>query len=71
MSSPNLNPLQQFLGLDSSRPEFNDQVSNILHGEEYRKWVKRISSGDAVRIIDFLDTVRRYASFLASRSPLP
>ena len=71
MSSPDLSPLEQLLGLNSSLPEFNDQVSNILHSEEYRKRVKRISSDDAVRIIDFLDRVRRYASFLVSRSPPP
>ena len=61
--------LEQLLGLDTSLPEFNDQVSNILHGEEYRQLAKRISRTDAVKLIDFLDRVRRYASFLASRSP--
>lgn len=61
--------LEQLLGLDTSLPEFNDQLSNILHGEEYRKLAKRISGTDAVRFIDFLDRVRRYASFLPSRSP--
>ena len=68
MTSPHLNPLEQLLRLNSSSPEFNDQVSNTLHGEGYRQWAKRISGTDAVRLIDFLDRVRRCASFLASRS---
>ena len=57
MTSPN--PLEQLLRLNSSLPQFDDQVSNILHGEGYRQFVKRISSTDAVRLIDFLDRVRR------------
>lgn len=68
---PSLNPLVQLLGLNRSLPEFNDQVSNILHGEEYRELAKRISGADAVRLIDFLDNVCRYASFFAFRSSPP
>lgn len=71
MSSPNLNPLKQLLRLNSSFPEFNDQVTDILHGEEYTQLAKYISGADAVTLIDFLDRVLHYASFLASRSPFP
>ena len=51
-------PLEQLLNLNTSLPEFNDQVSNILHGEEYRQLAKRINSTDASRLVDFLDGVR-------------
>ena len=51
-------PLEQLLNLNTSLPEFNDQVSNILHGEEYRQSAKRINGTDASRLVDFLDGVR-------------
>ena len=69
MSSPNLSPLEQLFGLNTSLPEFNDRVSNILREEAYRQLAKRIDGIDAVRLIDFLDGVRCCASFLVPRSP--
>ena len=51
-------PLELLLNLNTSLPEFNDQVSNILHGEEYRQLAKRINSTDASRLVDFLHGVR-------------
>ena len=53
-----LHPLGRLLNLNTSLPEFNDQISNILHGEEYRQLAKHISGTDALRLVDFLDGVR-------------
>lgn len=68
MPHPNLNPLEQLLRLKDSSSEFHDQVSNILHGEEYKQWAKRVNGADATRFIDFLDRVRRCGPLFDSRS---
>ena len=63
MTSPGLNPLEQLLRLDKSVPNFHDQINNVLYGKEYKQWVQVINASDAVKFVDYLDTVRRYALF--------
>ena len=50
-------PLEHLFGLNSSLPQFNNQVGNILHGEEYKQFEKDISGASAVALIDFLERV--------------
>jgi len=65
------NPLKQLRRLDMFSSEFHDQVSNILYGEEYRKWVKNLEGDDLMGIVEYLDKVRCRGSLLRSllRSP--
>ena len=55
---PSRNPLKQLRHLDRSSPDFHDQLSDILHGEEYKKWVPNIQGGDLAGIVNYLDKVR-------------
>ena len=70
MSTPNLNPLEQLLRLNTSSPEFNDQVNDILRGEEYKQWSERVAGAEVVELVDFLDRVRPRVSFFDSFSTL-
>ena len=70
MSTPNLNPLEQLLRLNTSSPEFNDQVNDILRGEEYKQWAERVAGAEVVELVDFLDRVRPRVSFFDSLSTL-
>ena len=65
---PQFQPLEQLLRLNTSSSQFNDQVSVILHREEYRQWIECADGDDVTRLIDFLDTVRRSTLFFASCS---
>ena len=60
--------LQELHALDRSPPEFNDQLSNILYGETYKKNALRLQEGDLASLADFLDRVRCRVSPL--RTPL-
>ena len=52
-----LNPLGQLRRLDGSSLEFHDQLSHVLYGEEYKKWVSSIDGDDLVWLVDYLDKV--------------
>jgi len=62
------NPLTHLRHLDTTSPTFQDQVSNILYGEEYTRWVSDIQGEDLMELVDYLDKVGRRISLL--RSPL-
>ena len=51
-------PLKELRGLDKSSPEFHDQISDILHGEEYKQCVSDLQGDDLVWLVDYLDQVR-------------
>jgi len=59
-------PLTQLRRLDASSPTFHDQVSNILYGEEYTRWVSSLQGEDIMGLVDYLDDVRRRVSLLSS-----
>jgi hypothetical protein len=61
-------PLKRLRRLDRSSSEFQDQVSNILYGEEYKQWVPNIQGDDLVGLVDYLDKVRCRVSPLYPRS---
>ena len=53
------NPYEQLCRLDRSSSRFHDEVSNILYGGEYKQSVPNLQDNDLVRLIDYLDEVRR------------
>jgi len=52
------NPLSQLLRLDSTSSEFNEQVTDILYGEEYVRWMPNLQGDDLMGLVDYLDEVR-------------
>jgi len=61
---PPQNTLRQLGLLDGSSPEFHDQLTDILDGEEYAQCVMDLQGGDLARLVDYLDKVRSRASLL-------
>jgi len=61
-------PLTQLRHLDASSPTFQDQVSNVLYGEEYKQWMPNLQDDGLMGLVDYLDKVRHSVSPL--RSPL-
>jgi len=59
MSSPSSPALQRFHLLDRSSPDFDDQLSNVLYGEEYKRCVPNLEDDDLAWLVDYLDKVRR------------
>ena len=62
MSPPNSPVLQQLHNLNRSSPDFNDQLSNVLYGEEYQECVPNLQGEDLVWLVDYLDEVCRRIS---------
>jgi len=58
--------LQQFRHLEGSSSGFNDRLSNILYGEEYRRFVQGLQGDDLVWLIDYLDKVHRHVALPCS-----
>lgn len=52
-----LNPLRQLQDLDRSSPQFHDQLSNLLRGEEYRKSVLNLQGDSLTLLVEYLDEV--------------
>ena len=59
MSSPGPPVLQKLYHLNRSSQDFRDQLSNVLHGEEYQQCVPNLHGEDLVRFVDYLDEVCR------------
>jgi hypothetical protein len=53
-SSPTL---QQLDLLDRSSPNFHDQLSNVLYGQEYQQCTPNLQGEDLVWLVDYLDKV--------------
>lgn len=53
--------LKKLRDLDRSLTGFQDQLSNILYGEEYVRCVANLQGDDLRWLVDFLDGVRHYA----------
>ena len=60
------NPLGQLRRLDMSSSKFPDQLHNILHGGQYKKWVLNLQDDDLVGLVDYLDKVCYHISHLCS-----
>lgn len=59
MSSPSSPVLQQFHRLDRSRPDFQDQLPNILYGHEYIQCEGSLGRDDLIWFVNYLDEVSR------------
>jgi len=59
MSLPSSPVLQKLSNLDASLSEFHDQLSNVLYGEEYTRYVTNLQGDDLVWLVDYLDKVCR------------
>ena len=60
--------LRRLRDLDRLLSGFQDQLSNVLYGEEYVQCVTGLQDEDSVWLVDYLDQVCRRVGF--SRSPL-
>jgi len=58
MSPPSHPALQRVRSLDRSSPDFHDQLSKVLGGEEYKRSVPELRRDDSVWLINYLDKVR-------------
>ena len=62
MSSPISPVLQQLDRLNRSSPDFHNQLSNVLYGEEYTQCARGLRNGDLVWLVEYLDQVRRHVA---------
>jgi len=60
--------LQKLYRLDTSLPDFEDQLFKVLYGNEYARCAPNLGGDDLIWLIDYLDKVGNRVSF--SRSPL-
>ena len=51
-------PLQQLYDLDKASPQFHQQLSGFLCGEEYRNPSSKLQSRDLASLAEYLDSVR-------------
>jgi len=58
MSPPTLSVLQRLGSLDKSSPNFHDQFSNALCGEEYIRCVPGLQDDDIRWLVGYLDEAR-------------
>ena len=59
MSPPGSPVLHQLDHLDRSLPNFQDQLSNVLYGQEYKQSMPNLEDDDFVWLVDYLSEVRR------------
>ena len=59
---PSSPALQKLRLLNTSLPDFHDQLSRILDGEEYAQYKKGLEPGDLQWLVDYLDEVRRHVA---------
>ena len=57
MPLPSSPPLQELHRLDGSSSDFQDQLSNVLHGVEFVQCVPHLEGGDLVWLVKYLDQV--------------
>ena len=63
MSPPSSPALQRLDLLNGPSPDFHNQLSNVLCGEEYRRSVLDLQGDDLVWLVDYLDKVRSHVNF--------
>jgi hypothetical protein len=68
MPSPNSPILQQLDRLNGSLSGFQDQLYDLLYGEEYAQCVRNLQGDDLVWLVNCLDRVRPRVA--VPRSPL-
>ena len=63
--------LKRLYDLDEYSPVFQDELSDVLHEEEFAQWASNLQGEDLVWFIDYLDRVSRCVSFLRIPLTLP
>ena len=58
MTTPSHPTLQKLLRLDTSPPDFGDQLCNILNGWEYTGCEWNLKGDDLAWLVDYIDKVR-------------
>ena len=66
MASPSSPALQRLNGFDRASPDFQNQLSNVLRGEEYIQYVQNLEGNDLAWLVDYLGEVRYYVVPLRS-----
>jgi len=66
MSPPSHPVLQQLPPLDKSSSRFHDQLSDILHKEEFKICVPGLQDDDLMWLVEYLDKVRRHIDSCSS-----
>ena len=51
------NPLRRLRELDENSPQFYEQLSNFLRGDEYQSVLSELRGNDLAWLIDYLDNV--------------
>jgi hypothetical protein len=69
MASSGYPALQTLYRLDTSSPDFEDQLFNVLYGKEYGHCALNLEGDDLIWLIDYLDKVGNRVSF-TRRPPL-
>ncbi|KAF9643894.1 kinase-like protein [Thelephora ganbajun] len=57
MSSPSSPALQRLHRLDTTSPNFGDQLCDVLYGQEYQQCVPNLQDHDPLWLVDYLDKV--------------
>jgi hypothetical protein len=57
MTPPSAHALQQLPHFDTSTPVPQDELCNVLYGEEYTRCVPNLGGGDIAWLVDYLDKV--------------
>ena len=68
MASPTLPVLQQLGCLDSSSSNFQDQLTTVLSGQEYKEIIPNLRGSDLIWFVNHLDKARRW---ITRSLPLP
>ena len=63
MAPPSSPAFQQFHHLDTSSPDFDRQLHNVLYGKEYEQCIPNLKEDDLVWLANYLDEVRRRIVF--------
>ena len=50
-------PLQQLRDLDKTSPQFHEQLTNFLRGDDYRNGVSNLEGEDLTWLVEYLDGV--------------
>ncbi|KAF9644325.1 hypothetical protein BDM02DRAFT_3263623 [Thelephora ganbajun] len=72
MPSPNSPALQELNRLDTSSPDFHNQLYDLLYGKDCKQCVPNLQDDDLVWLVDYLDKcLRELRSICGTREILP
>ena len=68
MAPPTSLALQRLDSLDKSSPDFQDQLNDLLHENEYQECVPTLQGDELMWLVDYLDEVRHRVALPTLRS---